>query len=988
VTLQPFVVADATLDWFRQYVRASFPLRDAELDKQRERLIDDGLLWAEPHIKLERAGLTGPRIDSLDGLVLQETLRVPWGFTELYDHQHRAIQRLAASRPDGPQNSLVLSGTGSGKTESFLIPVVDACLRDPGPGIKAVVIYPMNALANDQLKRLRELLTDIPQVTYGRYTGDTPETDAGDPRRPGRPEDAPSNLRWSRQAMRDQPPNILLTNYTMLEYLLVRRRDEELFQHGAPHYLIVDEIHLFTGVLGAEVGCLLRRFRQHVAGSDGRICAVGTSATAGNEQEAQGLLRFAQRFFGAPFGADAMITETQVPFADPGPNVPPVPTVTPQLLEAARDNAGLTALAKEAFGIDLPGDDTFPEALGRVIDQFATVGVVERALARPAPLKTAAEALGGLPERADVRPESLRREAEAVLLLGAAARLPTVGEAAPEPRFRPRLHQMIRSLAGLWRCVDPAHGLLAPPDGSRCSCGAFTLPLATCRTCGEAFWTSPAPTREVDSVRRVEAVDQERDAPSVFLADPVRLPQVIDEDEEGTKVRWMEATLCPDCGAFAPEGRNLEHLSSCLRPAFGGVRVLASTDQVHCPACGDLGAQNRPILLPLKGSAAASTAVLTQGLSDELRRRTDEAGGRLLVFADSRQNAAQQAGYADDQGARIAVRQLVVEAVRANGPTTLQSISGAVYPLVLDDPASRRRWLVGEATRNFPEVSDPDYEMSVEDRNRIERQLSWEVALEVTERARRRFSLEQEGVIVVGIDDLEVLAAKVATTWPSHSFSELLLLDVIHAVIDAMRYGRAVSHWMLKLDPRSLVQNHGVRIGDRAVNATRGYGKKKFTSRKDGLDIRPWTAPQHATRMTELVGRILKKAPTEVNDTVETLAARLISVGLLTESQVAGRKRSMVDQGRLLCARRYCTTSAVGLCAPTGTVPAPHSGSSLQSSVTSTVVSTSAGLGDFWYGSTLGRSRVTQGSHSRRGSTTVSIRLSMRWRAPRPSRSA
>jgi hypothetical protein len=97
------------------------------------------------------------------------------------------------------------------------------------------------------------------------------------------------------------------------------------------------------------------------------------------------------------------------------------------------------------------------------------------------------------------------------------------------------------------------------------------------------------------------------------------------------------------------------------------------------------------------------------------------------------------------------------------------------------------------------------------------------VALEVTERARRRFSLEQEGVIVVGIDDLEALAVKVSATWPGQPFGESLLAEVIRAVVDAMRYGRAVSHWMLKLDPRSLVRNHGVRIGDRAVNATKCF---------------------------------------------------------------------------------------------------------------------------------------------------------------------
>jgi replicative superfamily II helicase len=922
--LQPFTVADATLQWFRRYVRASFPLRDPGLDKARERLIDKGLLWANPHVALARPGSPGPKLAEMSRLLDPATLAIPWGFDRLYEHQHRAIERLTARPGHHPRSTLVLSGTGSGKTEAFLIPVVDACLRDPSPGIKAVVVYPMNALANDQLNRLRQLLAGTP-VTFGRYTGDAPETDVGDSRRPGRPDEAPENLRWSRKAMRERPPHILLTNYTMLEYLLLRGKDEELFQHGPPRYLIVDEIHLFSGVLGAEVGALLRRFRQHTDPGGGGICMVGTSATAGSDTETDELRHFAERFFGAPFDPEALIAETPAPFADSGPTVPGPPTLTPELLRAATDVPGLAALAKATFGVDLPADTRFAEQLGAVIDRYATVSVVERALARPASLGAAAQALADLPQRSGVSEDARLLEAQAVVLLGAAARVPAVGEDEPQPRFRPRVHQVLRSLAGLWRCTDPAHGELRPPDGGRCSCGAFTLPLASCRTCGEAYWSSPAPTRDLDAITRVVAVEYERGGPAVFLADPARLTDLVGtdlvgEDEDGNKFVWQEARLCPRCGGFATGTRAVAHARNCPRPDVDGVAVLASDDDIHCPACRSQGARNRPILLALKGSAAASVAVVTNGLSDELRNHTAEAGGRLLVFADSRQNAAQQAGYSDDQGARVAIRQLIAASVVQTGRLTLPATSSRVAAQVLDDPTTLRRWLVGEAARDFAEVSDPDYVPSPEDRDRIKRQLDWEVALEVTERARRRFSLEQEGVVVVTIDELDQLAAKVAETWPGNPFGDLQLRDVVAAVADVLRYGRAVSQWLLVRDPRALVRNHGIRIGDFAVTSTRGYADKKYRSQRDGIDIRAWADARYTTRLTELIGRVLDKKPTEVAEIVETLASRLQATGLLTNHKVGGRNRWMLDHNRVLIVSR--TDQRLWRCDRCGTVRA------------------------------------------------------------------
>ncbi|MHB1446202.1 MAG: DEAD/DEAH box helicase, partial [Acidimicrobiales bacterium] len=400
--LQPFAVADAVLGAYRRYVRTSFPLRDPALDVEREELVDRGLLWSEPYVALARPGTSGPPLDSLAGLLDSRTLSLPWGFETLYAHQEQAIRRLASGPGHTPAPTLVLSGTGSGKTESFLIPIVDACLRSDRRGVKAIVVYPMNALANDQLKRLRTLLADCPEVSFGRYTGDAPESDAGDRARPPRPADAPPNARWSRQAMRDEPPNILLTNYTQLEYLLLRGRDRELFRFGPPAFLVVDEIHLFSGVLGAEVACLLRRLRQHVGAGPSDLCPVGTSATAGTG-ELPRLLEFASRLFGLAFGPEAAIAETPVPPRPLGARFPRPPRVTTAALERAGTPGGLASLAESVLGLDarLPREpDALAEALGRVIDDVGTIGVVERALDAPGPLSTAAGALGMLAERA------------------------------------------------------------------------------------------------------------------------------------------------------------------------------------------------------------------------------------------------------------------------------------------------------------------------------------------------------------------------------------------------------------------------------------------------------------------------------------------------------------------------------------------------------------------------------------------------------------
>jgi len=222
---------------------------------------------------------------------------IPLGFTP-YRHQRIAFSRLAASSGPGSEaaagagrSTVIATGTGSGKTECFLFPILDYCrAQSPAPGIKAVLIYPMNALASDQARRIARTIDRTPalcgKVTAGLFVG-----------RDNRPQRSPhttmgrDHVITDRDTLRDRPPDVLLTNYKMLDYLLVRPFDFRLWRHNGPdilRYLVVDELHTFDGAQGTDLACLIRRLRVRLRVSPGKLICVGTSATLGGAGHARG----------------------------------------------------------------------------------------------------------------------------------------------------------------------------------------------------------------------------------------------------------------------------------------------------------------------------------------------------------------------------------------------------------------------------------------------------------------------------------------------------------------------------------------------------------------------------------------------------------------------------------------------------------------------------------------------------------------------------
>jgi ATP-dependent helicase YprA (DUF1998 family) len=230
--LDALTVASDIDDTYRRYLKTLMPVDDPGIEAAfHHALRSSPSLLRGPFLEMTPPYAPGATIRELvgegvlaKGMLSLDSAHLPVD-RPLYRHQEQACRKAAQGR-----NIVVASGTGSGKTESFLLPILSSLFAEHeagtlGPGVRAVLLYPLNALANDQMKRLRQLLAGTPQITFGRYTGETAEDlrraqeeyAAVNPHEP-----LLANELICRQQMRADPPHLLLTNYAMLEYLLLR----------------------------------------------------------------------------------------------------------------------------------------------------------------------------------------------------------------------------------------------------------------------------------------------------------------------------------------------------------------------------------------------------------------------------------------------------------------------------------------------------------------------------------------------------------------------------------------------------------------------------------------------------------------------------------------------------------------------------------------------------------------------------------------------
>jgi len=289
----------------KQFLVAGFEPADDFMHGLMSRFVEDEAAWLKgPYVQV---GLPFVRGTMGRGFFSAFETEFPG-----YSHQERAWNRLSSQHQAA--NTLVATGTGSGKTECFLYPVLDHCARersDGHPGIKALVIYPMNALAIDQARRIAHLVASVPAfvgLRVGLYVGGTA----------GKPGEGmvmtPQGVITDRDTMRKYPPDILLTNYKMLDYLMLRPKDRQLWDANTPttlRYVVVDELHTFDGAQGTDLALLLRRLQARLKMEKDHLICAGTSATLGVSSDTVPLREYARQIFGVVFDADSVVMENR-----------------------------------------------------------------------------------------------------------------------------------------------------------------------------------------------------------------------------------------------------------------------------------------------------------------------------------------------------------------------------------------------------------------------------------------------------------------------------------------------------------------------------------------------------------------------------------------------------------------------------------------------------------------------------------------------------
>ena len=730
----------------KEFLLTTFPITNPFFAGTLEKLLDTpGMLFRGPYLSVKL-----PFVPAEDGpRPFPEVL--PADFAP-YRHQQQAWERLDTRVG---QSTIVATGTGSGKTECFLYPILDHCFKQRGRrGIKAILIYPMNALATDQAQRLAKMIWQNPElkgfVTAGLWIG-------GQEDKPS-PMMTENDLITDKEMLRAAPPDILITNYKMLDYLLVRPRDFRLWRLNQPEtlrYLVVDELHTFDGAQGADLACLIRRIKERVKTPSDHLCCVGTSATLGEGAQAD-LADYAQRLFAEPFDGESVIGESLLTPDEflkgylvtrfQTPSTSDLAALDPLSYESVEEY--VKAQLKLWMGPELPLD---PVILGNALKHHAffrnlLVILGNRAVAAG---DLAAELKKQLPGFSSLEEQYLDHLLDSFLALVSQARIDS--PTGLQPLVQIRMQLWLRELRRMVSSVQ-AEPTLGFADDLKPDDLKHSLPVIHCRECGNTGWGGTV--RDADT--RINP-DLQTFYNSYFADSPhVQFLYPYSEDERNQQrefpqhvctsclsvQRMTENVNCASCGATADRMLPVwvPDTNYTKKKKDGSEKRLGSHD---CPSCGGHNS------LTIMGSRAAS---LTSVIIAQLFSSIFNEDKKLLAFSDSVQDASHRSGFFAARTYTFNLRSAIQKTIlAADGPVPFEMLTARF----LDDWRERLKpaeflatflppdmdWLedyeVFRATGKLPPASNL---MSL-----LDRRLAWEIWSEYTFDCRIGRTLEKTG---------------------------------------------------------------------------------------------------------------------------------------------------------------------------------------------------------------------------------------------------
>jgi superfamily II DNA/RNA helicase len=634
-----FDVRERLIDDYRSFTTAFVDIHDPRIKQYVDDQLAKGDQWPEPWLSLNPTFETGGSVHDLiaAGLLNAECERIfrvkehvaDSGSREITFHKH---QRDAIEVARTGKSYVLTTGTGSGKSLAYIVPIVDRVLSQPRtPGVKAIVVYPMNALANSQRGELEKFLTfgygpGQEPVTFARYTGQENDEE--------------------REQILRHPPDILLTNYVMLELVLTRPDERARLVQAAKglQFLVLDELHTYRGRQGADVALLVRRVRDACQAPD--LQCVGTSATMASggtvaDQRAK-VAEVATRLFGTEVTAARVIGETLARATAP------TDWTSEQLRECVRTRpvpSGYEDLA------DWPLASWIETTFG-LTDETATGIVI-----RQRPQKVAADAAPVLADLTGLTIDECETAVQDTLLAGSTAKHPD----ASRPLFAFRLHQFLSKGDSVYvtlepeatRAVTATYQVAAPGNPDK-----LLYPLAFCRECGQEY--AVVSKREQDGQVRLHA-RRDRDASGgdrfdgyLFISSDLAWPaDPVAEDRFPDS--WVEhGEVVSNRIKYVPERLHVDPAGNKIHDG-GTLAAFIPSPFLFCLRCGVSYESTRGndysklATLDREGRSSA-VSIISQSIVRSLKHADDLApeARKLLTFVDNRQDASLQAGHFND----------------------------------------------------------------------------------------------------------------------------------------------------------------------------------------------------------------------------------------------------------------------------------------------------------------------------------------------------